>query len=154
MKWLLRLVLLVVVPTLVVAVAGAAWVFNVKYTHPRNADAFIERLDNTYPADLCQKGTKACNEPVSSFAPIEDEFLIAEGDRACDWLAEQPYPWLSQDPRFALRGLVARYKKENPAARNDWTRGRLRPADRDVVVTQAWDDLCGAEWTLREPRTL
>jgi hypothetical protein len=151
-KWLLRLLLLVLVPVLVVTVATAAWVVNVKYTNPRDEGAFIKRLDTGFQTARCPGKRDRCTRTVSTFAPIDDDFLLAEGDRACAWLAKQPYPWWRRDTRFTSPALISRYKKEDPGPRKGWAEGRLRPELRDAVVGQAWNDLCGAEFVLREPR--
>lgn len=88
----------------------------------------------------------------STFAPADDDFLIAEGDRACAWLEDQPYPLWRRGERFSFDGLISRYRRENPMDDALWRGQSLRPGMRATVVGAAWRDLCGDAWALREPR--
>ncbi len=142
------LLLLVALPVL----AGGAYVINARASNPRDEDAFIRRLGSQFVSGGCNDKTKACRTWDSTFEAVDDAFLIAEGDKACAWLEQQPYPWWRRGDEFSFEGLISRYGKENPINRSDWTQGRLRIELRRVVVARAWNDLCGAEWNLREPK--
>ena len=131
-----------VLPTLLVS----GWVVGVKLQHTRNEAAFIRDLDHSVRGNLC----KGC-PMLWKFPPVDDQFLISEGDRACAWLHDQPYPLWSRAEKFTYDGLMRRYLATNPVSKATWSEGTLRPDYRPFVVGEAWHELCGDTLRLREP---
>ena len=131
----------------VVVLVGAGWVVSVTRENPRDEAAFIQNLDHSVRGNLCE----GCPE-LWKFPPVDDDFLIAEGDRACAWLRDQPYPWWSRAERFTYTGLLRRYLATNPVSEAAWSEGTLRPDYRSFVVGEAWRELCGDTFELHEPR--
>lgn len=140
MGWTRRILIAVTAPVVLVALMGSAWVLDVKMDNPRDEVEFIRGLDGGFRTN-----------GHSTFAPVGDAFLIAEGDRACAWLRDQPYPWWRRGDRFSFYGLTAQYRRAHPVSKEVWSEGSLRPGHRSVVVGAAWNDLCGDAWELRQP---
>lgn len=142
MQWLrvwrgaLVSVLGVVLP---VTILGAGWAVAVNLGNSRDEGAFIGNLDHSVRGNLCE----GC--PILwKFPPVDDNFLIAEGDRAFAWLQAQPYPWWSRAERFTYLGLMRRYLSRNPVSKAAWSEGTLRPDYRSLVVGEAWHELLSA----------
>jgi hypothetical protein len=148
MRWLRRVLVGLLTLVVLVTLLGAGWIVKVNIDHSRDEGAFIARLDEGL---MSSRGPGPGMESV--FAPVEDEFLIAEGDRACAWLRDQPYPWLSRDERFTFRAVVSRYMATNTVSEQEWNEGALEPYFRSNVVGGAWHYLCGEAWELREPHS-
>jgi hypothetical protein len=146
MRWLRRVRVAVLGIVLLVTLSGAGWVVSVNVENSRDESAFIKNLDHSVSGNLCE----GC-PIIWKFPPVDDDFLIAEGDRACDWLRDQPYPWWSRAEKFTFRGLMRRYLAANPVSRASWSDGTLHPDYRSIVVGEAWHELCGDEMQLREP---
>ena len=145
MRWLKRILLGVLSLIILVALMGAGWVMKVNLEHSRDEGAFIEGL--AYEKSAACKGC----QKHPTFAAVDDDFLIAEGDRACAWLGEQPYPLWRRGDQYSTGELTDRYVAEVPASDEEWSGGLLEPQDRVAVVYSAWDYLCGEAQELREP---
>jgi hypothetical protein len=122
MRWLRRLLVVVLGVVVLVTLVGAGWVVSVDVENSRDERAFIQKLDHSVRGNLC-----AGCPMIWKFPPIDDDFLIAEGDRACAWLHDQPYPWWSRAERFTFDGLMRRYLAANPVSR---PRGARAPCGR------------------------
>jgi hypothetical protein len=133
---------------MVVLVTGlaAGWVASVKADNSRDEATFIRNLDHSVRGNLC-----AGCPMLWKLAPVDDDLLIAEGDRACDWLRDQPYPWWSRAERFTYDGLMSRYLATHPVPDATWSTGTLRPEYRSIVVGEAWHELCGDTFELHQP---
>jgi hypothetical protein len=147
MRWLRRVLVGVLALVVLVTLLSAGWVVKVKLENSRDEGAFIHDLDRSARGNECM-GCKI----TWLFRPVDDDFLLAEGDRACAWLHDQPYPWASRADRFTFSGLTDRYLATNPVSATAWSAGTLRPGLRGLVVAEAWNELCGEAWELREPR--
>jgi hypothetical protein len=151
MKWLRRMLFALLGTVLLVTLVGAGSVMSVKMTNARDEDAYLSRLASVR------------YDYKAAFGPVDNDDLIASGDRACAWLREQPYPWWRGGERYSLDGMIAAYKAT--MSNQEWREGtglprpgvvRLRAgAGRGVLqrelVQTAWTHLCGEAWELREP---
>jgi hypothetical protein len=146
MRWLRRLLVVVLGVVVLVTFGGAGWVVSVDVENSRDERAFIQNLDRSVRGNLC-----AGCPMIWKFPPVDDDFLIAEGDRACAWLHDQPYPWWSRAARFTFDRLMRRYLAANPVSKAAWSEGTLRPGHRSIVVGEAWHELCGDAWEMHEP---
>jgi len=73
--------------------------------------------------------------------------VIAEGDRACDWLADQGYALWRTDPSRTYRGKFDRYQALTAGRPLAWTGA----PSREAVTRAAWGHLCPASLQLRRP---
>jgi hypothetical protein len=136
-KWLRRILVLGLVVSLLGVLAVAGLVLKVRSDHPRSETDFFHGLRG-----LSVGGRQA-------FEPIDHGFLLAEGDKACDWLRDQPYPLWRGDDRFRFSEMLNRYGREHPPSKEDWTQGDLDPHFRQILVVSAWVNLCGDARELR-----
>lgn len=145
-RWVRRVLVVVLGAVVLVTLVGAGWVGAVSLKNSRDESAFIQDLDHSVRGNLCE----GC--PMQwKFPPVDDDFLIAEGNRACAWLQSQPYPWWSRAERFTYSDLMRRYLATNPVSKAAWSEGTLRPDYRSFVVGEAWHELCGDALELHEP---
>ena len=98
MRWVRRGLVVVLGVVVLVTLVGAAWVGAVNLKNSRDESAFIKNLDHSVSGNLCE----SC-PIIWKFPPVDDDFLIAEGDRACAWLQDQPYPG-GLEPRRSRSG--------------------------------------------------
>ena len=145
-RWLRQALVVALGLVVMLALLSAGWVVTVNVSYSRDEAAFIDNLDHSVRGNLCE----GCRM-IWKFPPVDDDFLIAEGDRACAWLKDQPYPWWRRSEKFTYSGLMHRYLTTNPVSKAEWSAGTLRPDYRSFVVGEAWHELCGEAWTLREP---
>jgi hypothetical protein len=138
-RWPWVVVGAVLVVFLLVPVAAVGLVYA---THPRDERAYINNLHQFTkgPAwdQIWQKG---------------DAFVIAEGDRACGWLSEQPYAGLRHDAQFQ-DGYMARrwWRFEKGSADPLWfAENGGSGAPIWWLATRAWNYLCPASWYLHKP---
>jgi hypothetical protein len=134
---------LVIAAGLVVLVPGVlllVWLMSVKASHPRDAAGFIEHLDG-----------KVMSRGESVLAPLDDETLIAEGDRACAWLAAQPRALWRTDTEYRIGSLIERYQ-ETPYVGEPLEVANFSTSEvRSMTTLTAWTSLCGATLEFRKP---
>lgn len=135
-----RGVVVAVIALLLTIATGAGALATVHLTHPRDETAFLDYL-RTYGS------TSDTGVPLA--LPPTDQ-LLAEGDRACDWLNGQPWALWRNDGEFAYGKRMQRYldSVSEPVA---WA-----PADpiRFYVLAGAWASLCPASVELHMPHAL
>lgn len=116
----------------VTAVAAVGW------THPRDEAAFLGLVHGSVVED-----------GVLPFDSVSDDALLAEGDRACEWLAGQAPALWRRGEAWTMTGRIARYQDDVPAAPGAWDLGHESPQSyRGTVVSAAWAELCGGTRTL------
>lgn len=150
MVWAVRGLIAAVVLVLVCAAATAGWVYAAHLGHPRDEAAFVAAAHQGPSSARCGNA-KRCPTTVP-LAAVDDDVLLAEGERACEWLADQPYPWWRRGREWGRPGLIERYRADHPATDPVWHRGLIRPSHRVTVIAAAWLHLCGADLVLRLPR--
>ena len=134
----LRVVLAVVVAA---ALAATTLVLGVRVTHPRDEAAFLRQVHGS----VSENG-------VWVFDAVDDATLLAEGDGACTWLAEQRPALWRRGGEWSLNARLARYQREVPATSpRTWDLGEAHDPEiyRRMVVGAAWAELCGASTVLR-----
>jgi hypothetical protein len=71
--------------------------------------------------------------------------VLAEGNRACEWLGQQPQASSRSDDRYSVETLAARYgAATEPIA-------KVSPSNRGNIAVQAWAHLCE---DVRNPRII
>lgn len=137
-RWLLVRVIAASVVLAVVSVVGV--VALVRSQHPRDEQTFLYYV-----------GYSSSTNGEWDLEGVDERFVVAEGDRACRWLQDQPYALYRRGGRWAHPAVLARYLHEAGAPAEQWTRGPRAPGFyRQVIAGQAWANLCGADWELRE----
>ena len=86
--------------------SASVWAFQVRVDHPRDPAAFVR--------DARYYLTEWENDPHDP-RYIADDALLAEGDRACEWLAEQPVALWRDSRRFQDMAV-------NPGTGTKWRR--------------------------------
>ena len=126
------LALVAVVCALVVVLAAIAVVTVARVEHPRDERAFLRVVAHGSAHGGASRG-------------VNNRFLIADGDRACDWLRGQPPALWRRGGRWSFHSLRVRYDtREVPRS------SRGPRFDRDAVAVEAWAHLCGSDYYLRE----
>jgi hypothetical protein len=114
------------------------FVAGIYATHPRSENAFIGELhDSSFPRVW-----------AAFVDQHDDDFLITEGDRACNWLSAQPMALTRSSSRYEMGNVMDRYlteTQEDP----DWQFGDF--AARRVVAAAAWNHLCEATLLMHRP---
>jgi hypothetical protein len=126
-------VVLVVTPLLV----GGLYVGGVHLTHRRDEPGYLK-----YLAENANIDTGA--PPVA--LPATD-VLIAEGQKACDWLNDRPHALWHSAQRYRPQVLMNRYVDAATARPAPWP----GPPDQPLVADAAWKHLCPASVELRRP---
>jgi hypothetical protein len=126
---------------ILVALALVAIVVGEHATHPRDEDAYIAYLHGDYDADAGQT-----QEAVGELPPTTA--LVAEGDRACNWLGDQPTALWRTSNDYRFPALMARYRHAVRGSELTWGDA---PPDHYTVATAAWAHLCPATWQLHKP---
>jgi hypothetical protein len=139
----LVLAVLAAVVTPVLAVAGT--VIAVHLEHPRDEAAYLEYL-RLYGQGV-QTGTTSDDFSDAPIALPSIPALIAEGDRACDWLGHQDYALWRTDPAHRVNALYGRYDASVAGRSLAW----VGPPDDSSVAGAAWAHLCPATLELHKP---
>jgi hypothetical protein len=125
----------------IVGLALGAFILNVKSSHPRDEATFIERIDTWYGERMRDR-----------FAALDDDLLIAEGDRACDWLDAQPKALWHTDPERGFYAMLDKYLATTDQHDTTLAVGSISSQDmRRHVANMAWAYLCGASWEFHRP---
>ena len=129
--------LAVAVTTVILLAICGSYVGGVHLTHRRDEDAFMR-----YIADNATIDSGAASQTLPPRA-----VLVAEGQRACDWLNGQPHALWRTGERYKPQVLMNRYVTIALA--------RSAPSqvlpEVPVVVSAAWKYLCSASVELRRP---
>lgn len=124
-----------------ILVLPAAFVAGIYVFHPRNEAGFMAEISRP---DLPRAWSAFLDEH-------DKRFFVVEGDRACDWLSEQPVALMRSDPRYEPSALLDRYLAMTGDASGEWnTADGIVPARR-MVATSAWNHLCQATLILHRP---
>lgn len=131
------------VVALALAVVGTVVVVHLK--HPRNEAAYLEYLR------LYGRGvqTSATGDDFTD-APIalpSIPALIAEGDRACDWLGHQGYALWRTGASHRVDALYQRYDTLTQSRQLPWA----GDPDHVSIAAAAWAHLCPATLDLHKP---
>jgi hypothetical protein len=126
-------VVLLVVPLVV----GGLYVGGIHLTHRRDEAGYLKYLVENANLDTGAP-------PVALPASVA---LVAEGQRACDWLNNRPHALWRSGQQYGPQLLLNRYVDEAIARTAPWP----GPPDEPLVADAAWKYLCPASVELRRP---
>jgi hypothetical protein len=122
----------------VLFVAGTMVALWIKY--PRDERAFLHHVHRS----VWDEGWV--------FDGADDAFLLAEGEKACTWLQDQPFAWWRRGAEWSNQARITQYLDQTAVDGDEWSfSGGDLQDKRAVVAAQAWLRLCGASMELREP---
>ncbi len=117
--------------------SGIAYLY---VSHPRDEGNFLRRVERHW------------NDDLKAYVDQTPARVVSEGDRACEWLAEQDWvlPDFSGDVAADVTGvgLLARFTQETRGEERlsfDEYQGRITR----FIGLAAWQDLCGVTFELR-----
>jgi hypothetical protein len=139
-----RLVLAVLAVTVTPVLAVAGTVVAVHLEHPRDEAAYLEYLRLYGRSDEIDSAGNIIDAPIALPAIPA---LIAEGDRACDWLGHQGYALWRTDASHRVTALYERYAAATQGRQLAW---RGDPPGYSVTAA-AWTHLCPATLDLHKP---
>jgi hypothetical protein len=114
-----------------VIASGSAWaVARGDGARPRDESRFLSSVGEYFDGSYGRPS-------ASDVQPLANDF-IAEGDRACAWLADQPPPTGVKETAYAS---FRRYFREMPPPEG-WQVGVGPVSGRGTLVYAAWDYLC------------
>jgi hypothetical protein len=124
----------------VLLTAGALVAMWVKY--PRDEEKFLLYVHKSI-------WDEANNKWV--FKDADDAFLLAEGDKACDWLGDESFALWRGGAEWSNQARLTQYLDESAVVGSEWSFGGGVPdRKREAVATRAWLYLCGSSMELRE----
>jgi hypothetical protein len=126
-------VVLVVAPLVV----SGLYIGGVELTHRRDEAGYLRYLTKNANRDT---GAPPVALPARAV-------LMAEGQRACDWLADQPHALWHTGDRYKPQVLMNRYVDQAIARAAPWP----GPPDAPLVADAAWLHLCPASVELHRP---
>ena len=119
-----------VVVAAAVVLSPAVAVAGVHVTHPRDEAAFLDYFDG----HLSGEDTPPTPMPST-------DALLEQGDRACAWLATQPWAMLRTDEKFRFAAMADQYLDQ------------MSPHSDRVGPFPTQYDVAGAAWTYLCPAT-
>ena len=123
----------------VVCLSAVGGLVAVNVTHPRDEAAYMSYM-------LTYGGV--ANGPGGTVPARAD--LIAEGDRACDWLGGQTWALWRTDPPLRVPAMETRYAEQVQHVPLAWS----GQPDHGTIAGAAWGYLCPAALELREPHDI
>lgn len=117
------------------------FVAGIYITHPRNEGRFMAAMERAdFPDDW-----------QAFVADRGEDFLLTEGDRACDWLSDQSFALLNGSDSVSLQNRMNRYLDETSNVNAAWVLSETTFDGRRLAAAAGWNYLCEATLLVHQP---